>query len=194
MVIMKIIIYLIKIISKEKINSLTSINSILKSIKTGKSKLTFQEFCENCRKYKILHILDDKNIHEEIIKRLPDIIYIIYQYNFGYEKSEENEEKIKSDKKLIFDVLFNKLLESEQNNEKLVKNIQNIICDFCQILNEEDKINVYNDNYIMINKLDNNMYSIDKRSKGYFNKISTDLQNLIEKNVKYYIESPDYFY
>ena len=137
---------------EQKINSLTSINSILKSIKTGKSKLTFQEFCENCRKYKILHILDDKNIHEEIIKRLPDIIYIIYQYNFGYEKSEENEEKIKSDKKLIFDVLFNKLLESEQNNEKLVKNIQNIICDFCQILNEEDKINVYNEIINYINK------------------------------------------
>ena len=32
----------------------------------------------------------------------------------------------------------------------MVKNIQNIICDFCQILDEEDKLNVYNNilNYI----------------------------------------------
>jgi hypothetical protein len=59
-------------------------------------------------------------------------------------------EKINSDKKLIFDLLFDKLLESEQNNEKLVKNIQNIICDFCEILNDEDKLHVYNGviNYI----------------------------------------------
>ena len=44
---------------------------------------------------------------------------------------------------MIFNVLFNKLFESEQNNEKLVKNIQNIICDFCKILSKEDKLYVY---------------------------------------------------
>ena len=91
-----------------------------------------------------MDILYDKNIHEEIIKRLPDIIFVMYENNFGYEKKEENMEKINSDKKLIFDLLFDKLLESEQNNEKLVKNIQNIICDFCEILNDEDKLHVYN--------------------------------------------------
>ena len=68
-----------------------------------------------------MDILYDKNIHEEIIKRLPDIIFVMYENNFGYEKKEENMEKINSDKKLIFDLLFDKLLESEQNNEKLVK-------------------------------------------------------------------------
>ena len=135
---------------EEKINSLTKLNKILEEIAKKDSNLSIQDFCENCKKYKILNILYDKNVHEEIIKRLPDIIYIMYENNFGYEKNEENKEKINSDKKLIFDVLFEKLLESEQNNEKLVKNIQNIICDFCQILDEEDKLNVYNNilNYI----------------------------------------------
>ena len=137
---------------EQKINSLSALNEILKNIKTEESELTLQDFCEICRKYKILNILNDKNVHEEIIKRLPDIIYIMYENNFGYEKNEENLDKINQDKILIFDVLFEKMLESEQNNEKLVKNIQSIICDFCRILNDEDKLKVYNDVINYINK------------------------------------------
>ena len=137
---------------EQKINSLSTLNEFLKNIKTEDSELTLQDFCEMCRKYKILNILNDKNVHEEIIKRLPDIIYVMYENNFGYEENEENTEKINQDKILIFDVLFDKLLESEQNNEKLVKNIQSIICDFCRILNNEDKLNVYKGVINYINK------------------------------------------
>ena len=137
---------------EQKINSLSQLNEILKNIKTEDSELTLQDFCEMCRKYKILNILYDKNVHEEIIKRLPDIIYVMYENDFGYENNEENLEKINQDKILIFDVLFDKLLESEQNNEKLVKNIQSIICDFCRILNNEDKSNVYKGVINYINK------------------------------------------
>jgi hypothetical protein len=67
----------------------------------------------------------------------------MYKNNFGYSKTEDNEDKIKSEKKMIFNVLFNKILESEQYNSHLVKNIQNLICDFCNILSEEDKLFVY---------------------------------------------------
>ena len=107
---------------EQKINSLSALNEILKNIKTEESELTLQDFCEICRKYKILNILNDKNVHEEIIKRLPDIIYIMYENNFGYEKNEENLDKINQDKILIFDVLFEKMLESEQNRNKTMKN------------------------------------------------------------------------
>ena len=47
----------------------------------------------------------------------------MYKYNFWYKNKIEEEDKIKSEKIMIFNVLFNKLLESEQNNEKLVKSI-----------------------------------------------------------------------
>ena len=101
-------------------------------------------FCQNFKNSKILqNLLSDKNVHEEIIKRLPEIIFVMYKHNFGYKNSKEEEDKIKSEKIMIFNVLFNKLLESEQNNEKLVKSIQNIICDFCDYLTEEDKLYVY---------------------------------------------------
>ena len=81
-------------------------------------------FCQNFKNSKILqNLLSDKNVHEEIIKRLPEIIFVMYKYNFGYKNKIEEEDKIKSEKIMIFNVLFNKLLESEQNNEKLVKSI-----------------------------------------------------------------------
>ena len=146
---------------EQKISSLNIINDILKTIKNGSSiynynikikieRMSFEDFCVNCKRNKLLkNLLNDQSIHEEIIKKLPEIIYVMYKFNFGY-LNEEDEEKIKSEKKMIFDVLFNKLLESEQNNEKLVKNIQNIISDFCVILSEEDKLYVYGEikNYI----------------------------------------------
>ena len=139
---------------EEKINALNTIKDILKSINSRTSayisyrlkfeKMNIEDFCQNCKRNKILQTLfNDKNVHEEIIKRLPDIIFVMYKYNFGYTNKEEDKEKINSEKKMIFNVLFNKLFESEQNNEKLVKNIQNIICDFCKILSKEDKLYVY---------------------------------------------------
>ena len=138
---------------EEKISALNEINDILKLIqnytdvynKNIKIKvMNFEEFCINCKKNKILPtLLSDKNVHEEIIKKLPEIIFVMYKYNFGYTNKEEDKEKINTEKKMIFNVLFDKLLESQQNNEKLVKNLQNIICDFCEILSEKDKLYLY---------------------------------------------------
>ena len=139
---------------EQKISSLNTIKDILKAINHGTDafvtvklkikKMNFQDFCNICKKNKILQILlNDKNVHEEIIKRLPDIIFVMYKHNFGYTDKEEDKEKINSEKKMIFNVLFNKLFESEQKNDKLAKNIQNIICDFCKILSKEDKLYVY---------------------------------------------------
>ena len=137
---------------EEKISALNEINDILKQIQNyidvyNKRKqikiMSYEEFCVSCQKNKILQtLLSDKNIHEEIIKRLPDIIFVMYKNNFGYTNKEEDKEKINKEKKMIFNVLIDKLLES-QNNEKLVKTLQNIICDFCEILSEEDKFYVY---------------------------------------------------
>ena len=67
-------------------------------------------------------LLNDKSVHEEIIKRLLDIILIIYQNNSGYINKAVTP-KIKSDKQMIFNVLFNKLIESEQKNENNINEI-----------------------------------------------------------------------
>lgn len=140
---------------EQKISSLNKIKEILKCInkknyyfitnnKNSRIKMNFEEFCQNCKNSKILqNLFNDKNVHEEIIKRLPEIIFVMYKYNFGYKNTKEDEDKIRSEKNMIFNVLFNKLLESEQNNEKLVKSIQNIICDFCDYLSEEDKLYIF---------------------------------------------------
>ena len=90
---------------EEKISSLNEINDMLKSIKNifnlyssnsqiSKKTMTFEDFCINCNKNKILQILlNDKNVHEEIIKRLPEIIFVMYKNNFGYLKKEDEDKK-----------------------------------------------------------------------------------------------------
>ena len=147
----------------QQINALNIINDILKSINSNKKfystynkninikEMTYEGFCAICKKNKILDILlSDKNIHEKIIEKLPKIIFVMYKFNFGYD-IHQNKEKIESDKKLIFNALFDKLLESEQTNEKLAKNIRNIICEFCEYLSEEDKLYAYGEikNYLI---------------------------------------------
>ena len=141
----------------QKIYSLNILNDIINNIEYNMikkkcqnnycdisiQKMTFQDFCINCKKNHIIKILlNEQNVHEETIRRLPKIIFIMYKNNFGY-INKTDEEKINIDKKMIFNVLFNKLLESEQSNENLTKNIYNIICSFCEILSEEDKLYVY---------------------------------------------------
>ena len=144
---------------EQKISSLNILNEILyyienKNIPKKSSpqlsdiqfyKMNSQDFCVNCKKNQILKtLLNDNSVHEEIIKRLPNIIYVMYENNFGY-INKGDETKIESDKKMIFEVLLNKLLESEQNNENNSKNINNIILDFCEFLSEEDKLYLYNE-------------------------------------------------
>ena len=141
---------------EEKISSLNEINEYLKSLtniynlysnnnQIASRIMTLEDFCVSCKKLKILQILlNDKNVHEEIIKRLPEILIVMYKNNFGYLK-QEDEDNIKTDKKMIFNILFNKLLESEQNNQKLVKTIQNIICEICKIISKEDKKFVFDE-------------------------------------------------
>lgn len=51
------------------------------------------------------NLLSDKNVHEEIIKRLPEIIFVMYKYNFGYKNKKEEEDKIKSEKIMIFNLI-----------------------------------------------------------------------------------------
>ena len=144
---------------EQKISSLNVLNDILYNIENKNEKenskpkysdikiikMNFQDFCVNCKKNQILKILlNDNSVHEEIIKRIPDIIFVMYENNFGY-INKGDETKIESDKKMIFKVLLNKLFESEQNNENNSKNIHKIILDFCDILSEEDKLYLYNE-------------------------------------------------
>ena len=149
---------------EQKINSLNILNDIInnmdfnmyrnnnkdKNIKYKNSysdiiikKMTYEDFCINCKKSQILQILlNEKSVHEEILKRLPNIIFIMYKNNFGY-INKSDEPKIRLDKKMVFDVIFNKLLELDQNNQKLSKNFQDVVCDFCEILSDMDKLYVF---------------------------------------------------
>jgi len=111
-------------------------------------EISGEYFCEICKDNNIIELfLENKTTHEEIIKRIYPLLSIMYLNNFGY--NEKNKEEKKIDAKYIFDALFLKLKESEQNNESMWKIILNdIILKFTDILNKEDKKYIFD----LINK------------------------------------------
>ena len=111
-------------------------------------EITGEFFCEICKDNNIIELfLENKTTHEEVIKRIYPLLSIMYLNNFGYKTNNKEEKKI--DSKYIFDALFLKLKESEQNNESMWKIILNdIILKFTDILHKEDKIYIFD----LINK------------------------------------------
>ena len=67
----------------------------------------------------------------------------------------------------------------KQSNDRLALFGLEIICSI-----GDEEVSRTNYEYINLTKIGEETYTIDKKSKGYFSKISADLQKLIEKNVK----------
>ena len=104
-------------------------------------EMTEEYFCNLCRENKILELfLDNKTTHEEIIKRLFPLLFIMHKNNYG--QTTKNEKEI--DSKYVFSRLFTKLKESEQNNESLWKIIlSDIILEFAEKLDPDEKNHVF---------------------------------------------------
>ena len=110
------------------------------------TKITVKYFCELCKDNNILELfLENKTTHEELIKRLLPLITIMYLNNFGYQDDgNKNTQEKKIDSKYIFQALFIKLKEAEQNNESLWKIImQEILLKFVETIKKEDKIFIF---------------------------------------------------
>ena len=67
----------------------------------------------------------------------------------------------------------------KQNNDRLALFGLEIICSI-----GDEEVSRTNYEYISLTRIGEETYTIDKKSKGYFTKISADLQKLIENNVK----------
>ena len=104
-------------------------------------EMTEEYFCKLCQENKIIELfLDNKTTHEEIIKRIYPLLFIMNKNNYGYEPNSEK----RIDSKYVFDSLFQKLKESEQNNESLWKIIlSDIILEFAESLDLKDKNYVF---------------------------------------------------
>ena len=79
--------------------------------------------------------------------------------------------------------IFEKYKES---NEKLALFGLEIICCI-----GEEEVSRNNNEIISLSKMENGTYIVDKKNKRYFTKISNELQNLIEKNVRLSSEDED---
>ena len=119
----------------------------------------------------IFHIGDKYSEDEDVIEKIAMLFIEMLSISSYYDYIEDSFVNIM---KFSFGI-FEKYKES---NEKLALFGLEIIC--CIGDEEVSRTNI---EYINLARIDDEIYTLDKKSKGYFTKISTDLQNLIEKNV-----------
>ena len=108
--------------------------------------ISYKTFYMNCKNYNIIEKLftpqNNNTINEEIIIRFAPILFVMYKNNFGFSSFEKSSEILQI-KKLVFDGILNKLRESERESIIVFKQIFHTIIDFCEILTDEDKSNVF---------------------------------------------------
>ena len=102
--------------------------------------LSGKNFTNYLREKDVINKILEGDIHEEIIKQSYNIILISYENNFG----EDDIELIKTKSQLIFQKLYQKLINARNNNEALEKIILDLFIKFAPSLTEEDKFLIFN--------------------------------------------------
>ena len=124
---------------------------------TDFKKMDSKFFCSICNKKDFINIvLNDTNIHEEIIKRISPLLQIMYKNNYGFSNQEKEIYDITNN---IFKKLVKKLKEAEKSNENLGKTVKEIIIDFTGILNKNDKYLLFSQIKDYLNESINNKSS-----------------------------------
>ena len=109
-------------------------------------EVNYNTFCTNFKNSGILETLfKEDNINEEILKEIAPILFNMYQNNFGIVHSELKKEEVKKTKTLVFNAILNKLKKAERENIKVLMEIEKIICEFCEVLTDEDKFYFFNE-------------------------------------------------
>ena len=128
-------------------------------------EINYKTFCQNCNNTKIIDIIfKENNIHIEILKKLAPIIFIMYQNDLGDSHPKANQENIEKKKNLIINNILNKLKESEKENLGEFIQIEKIICDFCEVLIDDDK-------YIIFSEIKTIFYNSIFNQKNTFKEI-----------------------
>ena len=120
----------------------------------------------------IFQIGDKYQTDEDVIEKIAMLFIEMLSISSYYDYIEEFFLQIM---KFSFGI-FGKYKES---NEKLALFALEIILSV-----GDEEISRINYDFINLNKIGNGNYTLDKKNRGYFNKISPELQKLIEQNVK----------
>ena len=109
-------------------------------------EMKYSNFCSNCKNNELIEILfKDKKINEEILEKFSPILFVMYQNDFGYIHSHNYIQQINNTKKLVLDTILNKLKESESENINTFMKIEKILCEFCEVLTDEDKYFIFSE-------------------------------------------------
>ena len=120
----------------------------------------------------IFQIGDKYQTDEDIIEKIAMLFIEMLSISSYYDYIEEFFLQIMKFSFGIFD-------KYKESNEKLALFALEIILSV-----GDEEVSRINYDFINLNKIGNGNYTLDKKNRGYFNKISPELQKLIEQNVK----------
>ena len=120
----------------------------------------------------IFQIGDKYQTDEDVIEKIAMLFIEMLSISSYYDYIEEFFLQIMKFSFGIFD-------KYKESNEKLALFALEIILSV-----GDEEVSRINYDFINLNKIGNGNYTLDKKNRGYFNKISPELQKLIEQNVK----------
>ncbi len=120
----------------------------------------------------IFQIGDKYQTDEDVIEKIAMLFIEMLSISSYYDYIEEFFLQIMKFSFGIFD-------KYKESNEKLALFALEIILSV-----GDEEVSRINYDYINLNRIGNGNYILDKKNRGYFNKISPELQKLIEQNVK----------
>ena len=133
-------------------------------------EMTYHNFCLNCKNSQLIEALfggkNNNNVSEDIIINFTPILIVMYQNNFGCINSDTIEQEVNKYKKIVFDVLLNKLKESEKENINFFGRIIRVFCELCEVLTDEDKFFIFSEIKTFFY---NSFYSQNTASREFFN-------------------------
>ena len=152
-------------------------------------EVNYNTFCQNFNSSGIIESLfKQDNINEEILKEIAPILYNMYQNDFGIVHSELKKEEVKATKILVFNALLNKLKQVKNENINVLMEIEKIICEFCEVLTDEDKYYFFSEiNSVFYDSMANQNISF----KEIFNFIINFSSIGVKKNNSYDEESKE---
>ena len=154
-------------------------------------EMNYTHFCSYLKNSNLIeNVFNNPKLSEDIIETFLPILIIMYNNYFGYESPDKSIKEINSLKNLVFNKILSRIKIAERDDINNLNKLQKILCDFCEVLIDEDKYFIFSE---LKSIFYNSMYNQNNSFKYFFDfminftstsvkKINTLIPNKENKN------------
>ena len=154
-------------------------------------EMNYTHFCSYLKNSNLIeNVFNNPKLSEDIIETFLPILIIMYNNYFGYESPDKSIKEINSLKNLVFNKILSRIKIAERDDINNLNKLQKILCDFCEVLIDEDKYFIFSELKTIFY---NSMYNQNNSFKYFFDfminftstsvkKINTLIPNKENKN------------